>query len=71
MNSDSSEGLFQSDSQGKSICKISVKGSSVQSSPHSIKRFSATHEDLDVIMKGFSTVLDMRRGKDCDHTIYS
>ena len=35
------------------------------------KRFSASHGGTDVIMKGFSAFLDMRRCKNWDHEVSS
>ena len=62
--SESSERLLQSASGGGSTYKILMK-EEFKTMEHSFyKRFSVSHGDFDVTMKGFSASLDMGRCKD-------
>ena len=67
--SDSSEKLLQRGSGGRSIYDL-VKGEFSATRHLLYKRFFARPR-ADVIMKGFSAFLDMRRCKDWDHEISS
>ena len=69
-SSDSSERRLQRGSGGKSIYKILVKGEFNAIKCLLYKRFSAS-QGADIIMKGFSAFLDMKRCKDWDHEINS
>ena len=62
--------LLQRGSGGKSIYKILVKGEFNAIKCLLYKRFSAS-QGADIIMKGFSAFLDMKRCKDWDHEIGS
>ena len=69
-NLDSSVKLFQKGSGGRSIYVILVKGKFMQSSAYFTKVFLLVKRP-DVIMKGLSAFLDMRKCKDWDHEISS
>ena len=71
---ESSEGLLWKGSGAKSTYKVLVKGNVTAIKHLCYKRFSPSHEDLMSpwrIPSSLSAFLDIRRGRDWDHKIFS